>query len=299
MVDGQDMPTVAAVRNLGARLSRGRLLCFVDADVTVTKSWAIRVTELASATGPDDMFVTGAEVRSEGIATWIDRSWFGISGRDLSHINSGNLLVSRHYFLSLGGFDARLLSGEDYELCTRARSHGGKVVPDDSLIALHTRQPDSLGSFLKREFWHGAGDFQSWATFRESKIAWACTLLLASVVFSVAAGCIDALVILAIYSLGSATRNRARRGLPKAASPRLGSSATLGSLCSVSCCANCESHCSTYWLTRRQLAWPVKVNCEPLPHTTNSEDRRHSERSAISQAAVRAQPFVIAADRAR
>jgi glycosyltransferase involved in cell wall biosynthesis len=187
VLDARDAETVAAVRNRGARRALGDIVCFLDADVLVNERWALRVKErLASCT--EGRWLSGNECTAGDSSSWIQRTWFAVSGRDRSHVNAANMVVPRVRFLEIGGFDERLSSGEDYEICLRARALGWAVTADELLEARHMRDPASLFEFAIRELWHGSGDFQSWATFQSSKIAWIVVLLWLAAAMALPAG---------------------------------------------------------------------------------------------------------------
>jgi hypothetical protein len=79
--------------------------------------------------------------------------------------------MSAHGFRSIGGFDEGLITGEDYELCTRARSLGFQIVNDPRLKVIHHGFPTGLAGFLQREAWHAEGDVRSLADALGSKVA--------------------------------------------------------------------------------------------------------------------------------
>lgn len=219
VVAAADAATVAAVRNRGASLARGRLLCFLDADVLVSSGWGERIRESLASASPGVAWISGNECTADDSDSWIQSTWFGVRGRDRNHVNAANMIVPRRAFLDLGGFDEKLSSGEDYEICQRALSKGWDVTNDERLQARHMRHPTTLTAFSIREFWHGAGDFQSWSTFRASKIAWVAValwlLLGAALVVTVSSSRPIALVgpaiALGAVSLLAALRRRKRR----------------------------------------------------------------------------------------
>lgn len=89
------------------------------------------------------------------------------------------MIVTRRFFDELGGFDELLETGEDYDFCARARLAGGSIVLDPQLVVTHEGYPRTLAAFIRREAWHGAGDFTSLPAVLRSKVALATILFVA------------------------------------------------------------------------------------------------------------------------
>jgi glycosyltransferase involved in cell wall biosynthesis len=154
-VFGQPELRVSGLRNFGAKQSCGEVLAFLDADCLPASDWL----QSALASLKIENCVTGAtyEVPANGI--WIETAWFSQEPngrRPVTHINSGNLIVSRDLFVAIGGFNEELISGEDYEFCQRAWEVT-RVIADDSIRTIHLGNPKTLKKFMKREIWHGLG----------------------------------------------------------------------------------------------------------------------------------------------
>jgi GT2 family glycosyltransferase len=164
--------TVASIRNEAAARAPGDVIIFMDADVFPTDQWAARLPDVVTAVASERNIVTGSWVAVPPDPTWIERHWFKpLENGSNSHINSGHLIVSRALFDQMGGFDAGLRTGEDFDFSVRARSLGARVVDDSKLLVIHEGYPKRLGEFVRREVWHGTGDWRSFRTFLGSKIA--------------------------------------------------------------------------------------------------------------------------------
>ena len=178
VIDGASARTVGQLRNRGATRAGGEVLVFLDADVSLANDWGERLPAALERLRPPARRITGSEVASPTATSWIQRVWFGVQGKDRSHINTGHLIVPRVLFESLSGFDERLASGEDYEFSQRARQRGATVEPDDRLVAYHHGYPTGIKQFFLREVWHGMGDAR-WGRDRAiSKVGLASRLLL-------------------------------------------------------------------------------------------------------------------------
>jgi GT2 family glycosyltransferase len=93
--------------------------------------------------------------------TWVERAWFGAiptKRYEVVYINSGNLVVPASIFNSLGGFNEKLVTGEDYEFCLRASDHA-RIISDPGVGVAHYGYPKTLRQFVFREVWHGIGAF--------------------------------------------------------------------------------------------------------------------------------------------
>jgi glycosyltransferase involved in cell wall biosynthesis len=172
--------SVGAARNVGARAASGRVLAFLDADVVVSESWARAMLALAG----DEQWegeITGDVCDVSPTPSWLERHWFRAiyqsGGRN--YLNSGNLAMARGDFVAAGGFDERLVTGEDSDLCLRSVARGIRLVPRRELHVHHMGYPRTLREFMRREAWHGRGDFTSLQAIGASPVAVATFIFIA------------------------------------------------------------------------------------------------------------------------
>lgn len=178
---------VAAVRNAGAGKASADVLMFLDADVFPTDQWARELPSTIAELKANDRLVTGSWVSVPPNCSWLERFWFQpLENGNNNHINSGHLILSKRLFEDLGGFDVALKTGEDYDLSVRARDRGAKIHDNPNLKVIHEGYPKGLGEFMRREIWHGSGDYLSIATFVRSKVAIAGALVFHSLLFGAA-----------------------------------------------------------------------------------------------------------------
>lgn len=134
-----------AARNLGASMARGDILAFTDSDCVPAREWLARgVGHVEEASGPVfvggpvDVFVrdpdrpTAAELY-EAIHAFPQRRYV----ETLFFSVTANLLVPRHVFTGLGGFNGCLESGGDWEWGQRARQAGVRPVYADDVRVAH------------------------------------------------------------------------------------------------------------------------------------------------------------------
>ena len=156
--------SVGAARNIGAARAQGSILVFLDADVRLTASWRSAIGGVLSELLVSPRLVTGSTVGIPPRPSIIERYWFYPATRTpRRYVNSGHLIIGQQFFRELGGFDARLVTGEDFELCTRACANGGEVRDSRALEVVHLGFPKTLAQFARRELWHGQGDGASLA----------------------------------------------------------------------------------------------------------------------------------------
>ena len=172
--------TIAEQRNRGARLATGEVLVFLDADTSLTREWALALPLLMADMASAPERVTGSHVLPPRNGSRLERLWFTPIARaaDPRHLGSAHLIFSRTHFEAIGGFDASLETGEDFEICVRAVANGSTVVAEPSLLAIHHDFPKTVRAFMKREAWHGRGNFASWTMFRSSPVGPATVIFL-------------------------------------------------------------------------------------------------------------------------
>lgn len=152
---------VGEVRNIGARATTGEVLSFVDADCVLDEDY---YEQALAVLGDQSLDATGSRYDLPDDARWIERTWDGLhrtarTGGPVDYLNAGNFLVRRSAFDAVGGFDARLESGEDAELGQRLRRRGSRIVSAPRVRARHLGNPKTLTGFVRKQRWHAMGMF--------------------------------------------------------------------------------------------------------------------------------------------
>jgi glycosyltransferase involved in cell wall biosynthesis len=167
-----DAISVAQIRNIGAQLSTGRILIFLDADVILTDEWHQEFPLTNALMNENPAIITGSWCDIPNNASFLERYWFSPPKENKPrHIGTGHLIIAKIIFTKIHGFDESLETGEDYDLCRRAVGIGCSIEDNIKLKVIHTDYPKNLLDFITREGWHGKGDFSSYSRILNSKVA--------------------------------------------------------------------------------------------------------------------------------
>lgn len=173
----KEKSTIAGLRNMGASMSDGNILLFIDADVSLSDNWLKVFLKLYPKLPSNRLWITGSRCKSP-FNDFINLYWYQIlNQKNSGYINSGHLIVSREMFNKAKGFDESLITSEDHDFCVRTSENGGQIIHNPRLIAFHFGYPNSIFEFIKREFWHGKTDFSSLKKYLKSKTAIISSLL--------------------------------------------------------------------------------------------------------------------------
>jgi glycosyltransferase involved in cell wall biosynthesis len=158
-------PERSAQRNEGARLAHGEFIVMIDSDMYLTP----RVIAACVSSFKEDPLVAGVTIpeKSIGDGFWakckqLERSFYlGVSWME------GARFFRRNDFISLGGYDETLVSGEDWDLSQRLEKMG-KILRIDKLI-LHDEGNLKLSKTLQKK-WYYAIKFAKYALKREHAV---------------------------------------------------------------------------------------------------------------------------------
>ena len=181
--------TIAKLRNLGVELSNGDTLVFLDADIHLTSKWRREFGVAYNLLQKNPYVLTGSRYDIDTEPSWVELAWFKpmiLNQKNKpKYINSGHLITSKKLFESIGGFDERLETGEDYDFGVRATKSGGCIVNNQCLQVIHKGYPKTIYHFFKREMWHGRSDWKSISSVLSSRVLMVSILVVLGSVASV------------------------------------------------------------------------------------------------------------------
>lgn len=148
--------SIGALRNLGAELSNGEYLAFVDGDMQMPEQWLEIWMDCVRTERADLLALVHVP---PSVAPWYARIW---GHRILAQrategfrdqLPSGNLCMLRRAFDAVGGFDVRLRSGEDKDFTLRLHAAGYRLLSLPSPAAIHWGYERDFGEWVRKEFW--------------------------------------------------------------------------------------------------------------------------------------------------
>ena len=153
----------AAARNLAASRAEGELLVCIDDDCRAHPQWLSKLAE-AAARQPARILggrVVNALAENPYAATsqHLLELIYEKCNRDSSKatfLTSNNMAIPAERFREMGGFDSRLRTSEDRELCDRWIWKGGKMSFVADAVVYHAHEMGFFG-FCRQHFDYGRG----------------------------------------------------------------------------------------------------------------------------------------------
>ncbi|MCX6739601.1 MAG: glycosyltransferase [Candidatus Parcubacteria bacterium] len=151
-------PERSAQRNFGAEQAAGKYLLIIDSDMVLSP----KVVEECVADMENDNGLSGLIIPEEsfGSGFWaqckkLERSFY----LGIDWIESARFFKTKN-FITAGGYDEKMVSGEDWDLSNRMKKYGsiGRI---NSLI-YHNEGRTSLKKTIKKKFYY-AGQFINYA----------------------------------------------------------------------------------------------------------------------------------------
>ncbi|MCZ6801162.1 MAG: glycosyltransferase [Nitrospirae bacterium] len=159
-----DKVHVSALRNHGAMMAQGDFLAFVDSDVELSTQWLENSLEVFK---DQTVVAAGCFPGIPEEATWVQCTWdIHQRGRQkpgapvpVAWLPSMNLVVRRDVFKAVSGFNERLETAEDVDLCYRLERLG-TILCTPGMEAKHWGEAHDLPTFWRKEVWRGTGNLR-------------------------------------------------------------------------------------------------------------------------------------------
>ncbi len=154
--------TIAAGRQSGCAVARGRIIAFTDADSMPEKNW---LSELMKPFEDESVAATFGTLVFEGATPselWACRHLFTFYLKSFNSLGcstgtGSNMAVRRSAFEKTGGFNVGLTTAEDIDLLNRMKRFGQVVFNEKALVSVSPRRIRKWG-WVKFFFYH-AGNF--------------------------------------------------------------------------------------------------------------------------------------------
>lgn len=167
----------AVARNRGAAAANGRTLLFIDNDILVKPDFIRR--HLATLAAHPRSWVTGRvvnspEMRRTPFGRYRDDLWEefhrahgGAGVTEVEGLTAANVSLPADDFRRLGGFDEgfSIASCEDWELGSRARREGVRILYDPDIVVTHNDWAVSLEKFCERQRLYSISDVLLWRKY--------------------------------------------------------------------------------------------------------------------------------------
>jgi glycosyltransferase involved in cell wall biosynthesis len=169
---------------------------FVDGDCEVEEGFLAKATAFLDA-NPDFAVACGRRRERFPEASpynrLMDREWNTPVGEAAAC--GGDAVYRLAAYHAAGGFDARMLAGEEPELCSRIRAGGGRVMRLDAPMTVHDAAMFRFAQWWARAVRSGMGYAQAWRATRGAlysrelvrSLAWAGALPVVSVLLALLA----------------------------------------------------------------------------------------------------------------
>lgn len=159
IVNGGHNP--AEARNIGVTHSKGEILAFTDADCIATPDWLknlVHKFETRTVGG------IGGALRMRRVGNMVSLLADVTTQATYRGFITSNVAYRRDVFEEVGGFDSRLVCGEDWDLWWRVLDKGYEVPFEQKAIVYHGPiENTSTISNLKKEFWYAKCDVRVFA----------------------------------------------------------------------------------------------------------------------------------------
>jgi len=163
-------PCAAAARNVGWRVAKAPIIFFLDGDTVLDSNFV--ADSIAELNAPNVAVVFGNRREIKPKASIynrvLDLDWNAPAG--IVEFCGGDALMRREVLESVGGFDERLIAGEEPEMCRRIRALGFTILHVDRPMTGHDLAMTRFSQYWRRAFRTGYAYAEVSARFRNTDL---------------------------------------------------------------------------------------------------------------------------------
>jgi glycosyltransferase involved in cell wall biosynthesis len=163
-------PCAAAARNVGWRVAKAPIIFFLDGDTVLASNFV--ADSIAELNDPKVAVVFGNRREIKPKASIynrvLDLDWNGPAG--IAEFCGGDALIRREVLESVGGFDVRLIAGEEPEMCRRIRALGFTILHVDRPMTGHDLAMTRFSQYWRRAVRSGYAYAEVSARFRKTDL---------------------------------------------------------------------------------------------------------------------------------
>ena len=163
-------PCAAAARNVGWRVAKAPIIFFLDGDTVLESNFV--ADSIAELNDPNVAVVFGNRREIKPKASIynrvLDLDWNAPAG--IVEFCGGDALMRREVLESVGGFDERLIAGEEPEMCRRIRALGFTILHVDRPMTGHDLAMTRFSQYWRRAVRTGYAYAEVSARFRNTDL---------------------------------------------------------------------------------------------------------------------------------
>jgi glycosyltransferase involved in cell wall biosynthesis len=178
--------TISALRNRGAATATKGTLAFIDSDCLVCPGWRQAAVKVLSDPAVN---VTGSVYDLPESPSWVEEAFCSVrkaTPADTHVLFGGNLVVNRHVFISIDGFNEKLITDEDSDICLRLRAKGQRIWEDPNVRVIHLGNAKTLKQFYRKVKWQSTSILETTFSQKLDKPMAMTLLFMLACVFSLA-----------------------------------------------------------------------------------------------------------------
>lgn len=149
---------IGGVRNAGAKIARGSVFAFIDADCVPPRNWIENGVNLLCS--DENIGAIGGKCGIRNDGTWVERAWIFepslTQTKRTDILNSGSLFITKKSFYCVNGFDETVRAGEDTDLSRKLVNEGKFLLVTSDIGVIHLGYPRTLRDFVNRQIWQSS-----------------------------------------------------------------------------------------------------------------------------------------------